>query len=57
MAKNADAKLKAFKSRVTVELIGETKNKFFQDVIKKDTTESKLARRIISDYYSSHMKF
>ena len=56
MPKNVDAKLKAFKARVTVELIGETKTRFFEDVKKKEMTESKLARRIISDYYN-HMRF
>lgn len=58
MAKDLTKKLNAFKSRVTVELIGETKTRFFQDVQKKGTTESKHARKIISEYYKNgHMNF
>lgn len=57
MAKDVTKKLNDFKARVTVELIGETKDKFFEDVIKKGTTESKLARDIIRQHYGTHMRF
>jgi len=59
MAKDITKKMTAFKARVTVELIGETKNRFFEDVLKKGITESKHARDIIRKHYdgNSHMKF
>ena len=42
MAKDVTKKLNDFKARVTVELIGETKDKFFEDVIKKEQPSLKL---------------
>lgn len=51
-------KEKDFGARVTVELRGEAKLKFFEEVEKTGIAEAKLARKIICEYYSvTHMRF
>ena len=47
-------KKQSFKARVTVDLQGETKRKFFEEVERTGIKESKLAREIISQHYANN---
>lgn len=51
MPNKKEDKEKEFKARVTVELKGQVKISFFEEVIRTGITEAKLARKIISEYY------
>lgn len=52
-----EEKEKQFKARVTVELRGQAKIKFFEEVNKTGIAEAKLARKIISEYYDKPNRF
>lgn len=43
-------------ARVTVNLSGTTKNRFFEEIERTGITEAKLARKIITDYYNGQGK-
>jgi hypothetical protein len=55
-----EEKLKSQLARVTVDLKGSVKKKFFEEIIKEGLTEAQLARKIIAKHYDekpNHMRF
>lgn len=55
-----EEKLNSPKARVSVDLRGTVKKKFFDEIIKEGMTEAQLVRKIISQHYDekpNHMRF